>query len=187
MSPLPTVSGSDLSSVELPCDGVEACKAGRLDVSNDPQDVGRKLCRLRPTGYVHALDGAGGVRGNLGGACLSENANAATFRFDCINNADNFFSDFVKHDNRRTVTGQVFNVWHGYENCDLALVLENRSGLHARICDLILFGIPKDWFSDLNSYNPRHHDLLFVLVPSYSGVDNFALISAAKKVACRCR
>ena len=31
--------GSDLSGVELPGDGIEACMAGRLDVSNDRQDV----------------------------------------------------------------------------------------------------------------------------------------------------
>jgi hypothetical protein len=42
MPPLPTVSGSDLPSVELPGDGVEARKASRLDVPNDRQDVGRK-------------------------------------------------------------------------------------------------------------------------------------------------
>jgi hypothetical protein len=57
LSPLPTVSGSDLSSVELPGDGVEACKAGRLDVSNDRQDFGRKLRRLRFTGCTHSLHG----------------------------------------------------------------------------------------------------------------------------------
>jgi hypothetical protein len=35
--------------------------AGRLDVPNDRQDVGRKLDCLRLTGHAHALDGAGGV------------------------------------------------------------------------------------------------------------------------------
>jgi hypothetical protein len=52
----------DLPSVELPGDGVEACMADRLDVPNDRQDVGRKLCRLCLAGHAHALDGAGGVR-----------------------------------------------------------------------------------------------------------------------------
>jgi hypothetical protein len=61
MSPLPAVSGSDLSSVELPGDGVEALMASRLDVLNYRQHVGGKLCCLRFAGRRHALDGAGGV------------------------------------------------------------------------------------------------------------------------------
>jgi hypothetical protein len=80
MSPLPTVRGSDLSSVELPGDGVEACKAGRLDVSNDRQDVGRKLRRLRLAGHAHALDGPGriGVPSRL--PCALAAARAALVR-----------------------------------------------------------------------------------------------------------
>ena len=35
--------------------------ADRLDVPNDRQDVGRKLCRLCLAGHAHALDGAGGA------------------------------------------------------------------------------------------------------------------------------
>jgi hypothetical protein len=59
--PLPTVSGGDLPSVELSGNGVEACKTSRLDISNDRQDVGRKLSPLGLAGHAHALDGAGGV------------------------------------------------------------------------------------------------------------------------------
>jgi hypothetical protein len=61
MSPLPTVAGSDFSSVDLPGDGIKACKAARLDVSNDRQHVGRKLRRLCLGGHAHALDGAGRI------------------------------------------------------------------------------------------------------------------------------
>ena len=166
MPPLAAVSGGDLPRIQLSGNGVEACVTSRLDVANDRQDVGRKLCRLRPTGYAHALEAPAGSGGNLGGACLSENSNAATFRFDCINNADNFLSDFVS-----TIIAECYRrsiqrlAW--LENSDLALVLENRSGLHARICDFIPFGIPKDWFSDLNSFGPLRPN--FVLG---NGADN---------------
>jgi hypothetical protein len=61
MPPLATVRGGDLPSVDLPGDGVEARKATRLDISNDRQDVGRKLRRLCLAGHAHALDGAGGT------------------------------------------------------------------------------------------------------------------------------
>ena len=57
MPPLPTISGSNFPSVELSGNGVEACKAGRLNVSNDRQYVGRKLRRLCLAGDMHALDG----------------------------------------------------------------------------------------------------------------------------------
>jgi hypothetical protein len=62
MPPSATVGGSDLSSVELPGDGVEACIASRLNVPNDREDVGSELCCLRLTGYAHALHGAGSGR-----------------------------------------------------------------------------------------------------------------------------
>jgi hypothetical protein len=63
MPPLPAVSGSDLPSVELPGDGVEACMTSRLDVPNDRKDVGGKSGRLRLTSHAHALDGPCGVGG----------------------------------------------------------------------------------------------------------------------------
>jgi hypothetical protein len=49
MPPSPAVSGGDLSCVKLASDPIETCVAGRLDVPNDRQDVGRKLRRLRLT------------------------------------------------------------------------------------------------------------------------------------------
>jgi hypothetical protein len=51
MPPLATVCGTDLPRVELSGNGVEACMAGRLDVPNDRQDVGREFhaCALRAT------------------------------------------------------------------------------------------------------------------------------------------
>jgi len=58
----------------------------------------------------------------------------------------------------RAVAGQVFNIWHGHENSDLALMFENRSGLDARVCDLILFRRPKGWvrrFQALGSLRPE--------------------------------
>jgi hypothetical protein len=63
MPPLPTVSGSDLPSVELPGDGVEACMTSRLDVPNDRQHVGGELRCLRLAGHAHALYRPGGVKG----------------------------------------------------------------------------------------------------------------------------
>jgi hypothetical protein len=60
MSPSATVSGRYLPSVELPGDGVEARVTGGLNLSNDRQNVGRELRRLRLTGRAHAFHGAGG-------------------------------------------------------------------------------------------------------------------------------
>jgi hypothetical protein len=60
MPPLATACLGDLPGIELRGDSVEACKAGRLDVSNDRQDVGRKLRRLCLAGHAHALNGSGG-------------------------------------------------------------------------------------------------------------------------------
>jgi hypothetical protein len=57
MPPLATVSGGDLPSVELPGDVVVAGIAGRPDIANDRQDVGRKLCRLRLAGHAHVIIG----------------------------------------------------------------------------------------------------------------------------------
>jgi hypothetical protein len=57
MPPLPTVSGSDLPSVELPGDGVEACMTSRLDVPNDRQHVGGELRCLRLAGHASAGPG----------------------------------------------------------------------------------------------------------------------------------
>jgi hypothetical protein len=61
MPPPATICGSNISSVELSGNGVEACMAGRLEVSNDWQQ-GRKLRRNHPTGRAHALHGAGGIK-----------------------------------------------------------------------------------------------------------------------------
>jgi hypothetical protein len=41
--------------LELPGDGVEARVTGGLDLSNDRQNVGRELRRLRLTGRAHAF------------------------------------------------------------------------------------------------------------------------------------
>jgi hypothetical protein len=54
------VGGRYLPSVELPGDGVEARVTGGLNLSNDRQNVGRELRRLRLTGRAHAFHGAGG-------------------------------------------------------------------------------------------------------------------------------
>jgi hypothetical protein len=61
MRPSAAVSGRDLTSVELPGDGIAACVAGGLNLANDRQDIGRKPCRIRHTGRAHALGCASGV------------------------------------------------------------------------------------------------------------------------------
>jgi hypothetical protein len=65
ISPLPahtsTVGGGDLPRVELRGDCIEARVAGRLNVPNDWQDIGRKLRRPRLAGHAHVPDGARGV------------------------------------------------------------------------------------------------------------------------------
>jgi hypothetical protein len=59
MPPSPAVSGGDLSCFKLASDPIETCVAGRLDVPNDRQDVGRKIAPLARYGHMEVLYGAG--------------------------------------------------------------------------------------------------------------------------------
>jgi hypothetical protein len=63
MPPLTAIRGADLPSVKVPGDGIQAGMARRLHLTNDRQNIGRKLRCLSPMGRTHAFRCARRVRG----------------------------------------------------------------------------------------------------------------------------